>query len=72
MRIIYIERKGIGNCDSEDLVDGVISGFGNDTTESLLTIDDIATPGSFWLNPPYPRYVIQRYHSKDFFPSVVR
>jgi hypothetical protein len=67
MRIMYIERKGIGNCDSEDLVDGVISGFGNDSTESLLTIDDIATPGSFWLNPPSPRYAIRRYYCIDFF-----
>jgi hypothetical protein len=59
MRIIYIERRGTGTCDCEDLVDGVISGFVDDTTETVLTIDDIATPGSFWLNPPSPRYVIQ-------------
>lgn len=49
MRVIFIEKK-FGDCDADDVVDGVITSF-----EEIYFIDDIATPGSFWLNPPSPR-----------------
>lgn len=49
MRVIFIE-KNFGDCDADDVVDGVITSF-----EEIYFIDDIATPGSFWLNPPSPR-----------------
>jgi hypothetical protein len=38
------------SCHDNDLADAVL--FGPDIDFGL---DDIATPGSFWLNPPHPR-----------------
>ena len=32
-----------------DLADGIVPDW------DMITVDDIATPGSFWLNPPHPR-----------------
>ena len=55
MRVIYVENVGVGPCDADDLVDGVVSTLGDENDWSIVTIDDISTPGSFWLNPPYPR-----------------
>ena len=46
MRVLYVEEI-FGECNSDDLADGVINNY-----EELAYIDDIATPGSFWLNPP--------------------
>lgn len=37
------------NNNDNDLADGVIDDYYN------LYLEDVATPGSFWLNPPYPR-----------------
>eukprot|EP00814_Leptocylindrus_danicus_P019821 CAMPEP_0116021374 /NCGR_PEP_ID=MMETSP0321-20121206/10349_1 /TAXON_ID=163516 /ORGANISM="Leptocylindrus danicus var. danicus, Strain B650" /LENGTH=333 /DNA_ID=CAMNT_0003492233 /DNA_START=134 /DNA_END=1135 /DNA_ORIENTATION=- len=49
MRVMYIEEK-MGDCDADDLVDGVIS-----TLDELYGVDDVSTPGQFWLNPPSSR-----------------
>lgn len=49
MRVLYLEEE-LGGCDSDDVADGVISSY-----EDVLYIDDIATPGQFWLNPPSSR-----------------
>ena len=49
MRVMYIEEK-IGDCDADDLVDGVIT-----TLDELYGLDDVSTPGQFWLNPPSAR-----------------
>ena len=35
--------------NDNDLADAVVDGWNG------LYMDDIATPGSFWLNPPHPR-----------------
>lgn len=44
MRVI-----AVGN-DDDSLADAVI-----DSYEEIRGLDDIATPGSYWLNPPHPR-----------------
>ena len=55
MRSIYIEQEGIGSCDADDLADGVVESLGSNDDWETITLDDISTPGSFWLNPPNPR-----------------
>jgi murein endopeptidase len=35
--------------DNNDLADAVVDGWDE------ITVDDVATPGSFWLNPPHPK-----------------
>ena len=35
--------------NDNDLADGIVDGW------DTICMDDIATPGSFWLNPPHPR-----------------
>lgn len=44
MRVIAIAN------DDDDLADAVVDSF-----EDIGGVDDIATPGSYWLNPPHPR-----------------
>jgi len=55
MRVMYIEQEGMGTCDADDLVDGVVESLGEEGDWEMITLDDISTPGSFWLNPPNPR-----------------
>ena len=54
-RVMYIEKDGLGTCDADDLVDGVVESIGTEDDWEMVTLDDISTPGSFWLNPPNPR-----------------
>ena len=55
MRVVYLEPEGMGTTDSEDLADAIILGFGDENDWEVVSLDDIATPGSFWLNPPLSR-----------------
>jgi len=55
MRVIYIESRGFGTCDAEDLADAIVPGFGDEGDYDVVTLDGISTPGSYWLNPPGPR-----------------
>jgi hypothetical protein len=43
MRVLCLEDN--------DLADAIVEDGGWDS----ICVDDIATPGSFWLNPPHPR-----------------
>ena len=45
MRVLCLEGTG----GDDDLADAMIDDYQN------LYLQDVATPGSFWLNPPYPR-----------------
>jgi hypothetical protein len=49
MRSIYIEDEHL-SCSAEDVCDGVVQSYGTKEDWSMVTIDDISTPGSFWLN----------------------
>ena len=50
MRILCLEDTTTSDDDDDDfLADAIINDYQN------LYLEDIATPGSFWLNPPYPR-----------------
>jgi beta-phosphoglucomutase-like phosphatase (HAD superfamily) len=53
MRVIAIDCNSSNQDDSQEddlLADAVIRSY-----EEVNGLDDIATPGSFWLNPPHPR-----------------
>ena len=52
MRVIYLEPGGMGTSDAEDLADAIVNGLGADDDWEVVTLDGIATPGSYWLNPP--------------------
>eukprot|EP00563_Minutocellus_polymorphus_P014045 CAMPEP_0181052698 /NCGR_PEP_ID=MMETSP1070-20121207/17727_1 /TAXON_ID=265543 /ORGANISM="Minutocellus polymorphus, Strain NH13" /LENGTH=333 /DNA_ID=CAMNT_0023131805 /DNA_START=199 /DNA_END=1200 /DNA_ORIENTATION=+ len=52
MRVLYLEPEGLGTSDAEDLADAIVTGLGSDDAWEVVTLDDIATPGSYWLNPP--------------------
>ena len=52
MRVLYLEPDGMGTSDAEDLADAIVTGLGADDDWEVVTLDDIATPGSYWLNPP--------------------
>jgi hypothetical protein len=52
MRVLYLEPEGLGTSDAEDLADAIVAGLGSDDDWEVVTLDDIATPGSYWLNPP--------------------
>jgi hypothetical protein len=45
----YVGTRCISKIDV-DLADAVV-----DEWDEIVTVDDIATPGSFWLNPPHPK-----------------
>jgi hypothetical protein len=49
MRSIYIEDEPF-SCSAEDVCDGIVQSYGTKEDWSMVTIDDISTPGSFWLN----------------------
>ena len=51
-RVLYLEPEGLGTSDAEDLADAIVTGLGADDDWEVVTLDDIATPGSYWLNPP--------------------
>lgn len=49
-RVIRIDNSSSGaNTDDDHLADAVVADFEG------IWLEDIATPGSFWLNPPQPR-----------------
>ena len=52
LRVLYLEPEGLGTSDAEDLADAIVTGLGADDDWEVVTLDDIATPGSYWLNPP--------------------
>ncbi|GFH53275.1 hypothetical protein CTEN210_09751 [Chaetoceros tenuissimus] len=54
MRTIYIEEEG-QTCTAEDLADGIVSSIGTEQDWEIITIDDISTPGSYWLNMMTPK-----------------
>ena len=54
MRTIYIEEEG-QTCKAEDLADGIVSSIGTEQDWEMITIDDISTPGSYWLNMMTPK-----------------
>jgi len=55
VRVVYVERDGLGSCDAEELVDAVVETLGDENDWDPVTLDGISTPGSYWLNPPNPR-----------------
>ena len=52
MRVLYLEPEGMGTSDAEDLADAIVTGLGSDDDWEVVRLDDIATPGGYWLNPP--------------------
>lgn len=54
MRVIYIEDDG-APCTAEDIADGIVETLGTENDWEMVTIDDISTPGSFWLNMMQPK-----------------
>lgn len=51
MRCVGVASQYTHEKDLEDLADVVCAEIGG----SAFTIDDLTTPGTFWLNPPVPR-----------------
>lgn len=64
MRVISLLIDPVAN-DDDDLADAVIDDF--NVLEDMW-LEDIATPGSYWLNPPHPRddYGNKVYDFDDF------
>lgn len=54
MRVMYIEDEGLP-CTAEDVADGIISSLGTEEDWEMVTVDDVSTPGSFWLNMMQPK-----------------
>jgi hypothetical protein len=54
MRVIYIEDDE-KPCTAEDIADGIVKSLGTENDWEMVTIDDISTPGSFWLNMMQPK-----------------
>lgn len=52
MRVLYLEPEGMGTSDADFLADAIVTGLGADDDWETVSLDDIATPGSYWLNPP--------------------
>jgi hypothetical protein len=50
MRVIAVENSAMDDDQDDVLADAIIGSY-----EEINGLDDIATPGSFWLNPPHPR-----------------
>jgi beta-phosphoglucomutase-like phosphatase (HAD superfamily) len=50
MRVIAVENFSMDDDQDDILADAIIGSY-----EEINGLDDIATPGSFWLNPPHPR-----------------
>ena len=55
MRVMYLEDGCLGSCTAEDVSDGIIDTLGTENDWEMVTMDDISTPGSFWLNMAQPR-----------------
>jgi hypothetical protein len=55
MRVMYIEDGRLGSCTAEDVSDGIVDSLGTEDDWSIVTMDCISTPGSFWLNMAQPR-----------------
>ena len=55
MRVIYVEDCGLGSCTAEDVSDGIVESLGDEHDWEILHLDDISTPGSFYLNMAQPR-----------------
>ncbi len=55
MRVMYIEDGRLGSCTAEDVSDGIVDSLGDENDWSIVTMDCISTPGSFWLNMAQPR-----------------
>mmetsp|Transcript_1337 Transcript_1337/g.2680 ORF Transcript_1337/g.2680 Transcript_1337/m.2680 type:complete len:124 (-) Transcript_1337:303-674(-) len=51
MRCVAVASEYTSDADLEGLADAVFFGVGGDE----FALDDLTTPGSFWLNPPLPR-----------------
>ncbi len=55
MRVMYLEDGCLGSCTAEDVSDGIIDTLGTENDWEMVTMDDISTPGSFWLNMAQPK-----------------
>ena len=55
MRVMYIEDCGLGSCTAENVSDGIVETLGDENDWEILHLDDISTPGSFYLNMAQPR-----------------
>ena len=55
MRVMYMEGEKLGSCTAEDISDGIVESLGTENDWSMVTMDDISTPGSFWLNMAQPK-----------------
>jgi len=53
-RTMYIEDVE-NTCTAEDLADGIVQTLGTEEDWQIVTIDDISSPGSFWLNMMQPK-----------------
>lgn len=72
MRSIYIE-DGRFSCPAEDVCDGIVESYGTKDDWSMVTIDDISTPGSFWLNMAQPKDEYgNKVDSKSILTSMVQ
>lgn len=54
MRVIYIEDDD-NACTAEDVADGIVKTLGTEHDWEMVTLDDISTPGGFWLNMMQPK-----------------
>jgi len=54
MRSMYIEDEGT-TCTAEYVADAIVDSLGTKEDWEMVTIDDISTPGSFWLNMMQPK-----------------
>lgn len=54
MRVMYIEGERL-SCSAEDVSDGIVDTLGTEQDWEMVTLDDISTPGSFWLNMMQPK-----------------
>jgi hypothetical protein len=55
MRVMYVEGDNLGSCTAEDVSDGIVETLGTEDDWEIVTMDDISTPGSFWLNMAVPK-----------------
>jgi len=51
---VYIEDEGM-ICTAEHVADAIVESLGTEEDWEMITIDDISTPGSFWLNMMQPK-----------------
>ena len=54
MRVVSIEDE-MGMCTAENVSDVVVETLGAEDDWEMVTIDDVSTPGSFWLNMMQPK-----------------